>query len=161
MQYSDYLEYLYSDNDIDFYIRKDYGFELKELALENKLYENFGRHKSIYLEMLKGNIYQDNLNLQVWAFDNTINKPIGLYTFFDLDGDTPTGTIHLYTSPAYRFKGLSAQAVTILDEKISEQLGQYHIILKDDAKHLEKYISNNTTSIEIFQEPKVRKINLK
>lgn len=161
MEYKEQLEYLYTKDEIDFYIKKDYGFDLKELALENHLYENFGRHKSIYLEMLKGNIYQDSLNLQVWAFDNTIDKPIGLYTFFDLEKDNPTGTIHLYTSPAYRFKGLSAQAVQILDEKIQQSLGQYHIILKDDAQHLSKYITQNTTSVELFQEPKTRRISLK
>lgn len=138
-------EYLFEEDDYEFYAIEEIGFSHKKLAFSHKLYEQFGHSvSSTYKEIFLSKLYQSHELTQVWVLKN--NAPIGLYiaVHFDderiIDGLNTNnkavigGQIHLYTKPEHRSKGIAAKTIRFLEKSIQEKFNSNcAIIMQDNA----------------------------
>jgi GNAT superfamily N-acetyltransferase len=147
MNNQDNLEYLFEYHDYHFYGLEEYGFSLKKLAREHKLYETFSGHaSSTYHSIFFNNLYSQNKISQIWGFYE--DKPVSLgMAIHNLDdGDkiithgpsnlktSLIGHIHFYTKPEHRHKGITTQMVPHL-ETFLDKPTEYppSVIMQDDA----------------------------
>jgi GNAT superfamily N-acetyltransferase len=148
------LEYLFEYQGYDFYGIEEYGFSLKKLARDNKLYEKFGHNlSSTYYEIYTLGLYEQSKLSQIWIFKD--DKPIGISIALHYDdiititdasnkySASILGQIHLFTLPEHRGKGLAGKTISILENMLLTPTPFPPCILLQDnafpfAKKLEK-----------------------
>lgn len=148
------FEYLFEENDYEFYKFEEYGFSYSKLALHHKLYEDFGHHyTSTFLDIFENQIYDDRKISQIWIFHQ--QKPIGLGmaihylelpSFIDKKNElstTSVGHIQLYVKPTHRKKGLATKMVPELEKSLLNIDTTYpaSVILQDKAYLFKEYLT--------------------
>ena len=151
MNIQENMEYLKTENNLDYYLLSEVGFSNKRYATQNKLYEFFGRsNSSTYYEIFTKKLYDNNLIEQIWVFDKDKAVGLGLAVHFenfkkithqDKELGEILGQIHLYVKPEYRRQGI-AKECTQLMEKGFLKYDKGFIILQDDALKFKGEIKN-------------------
>ena len=151
MNIQENMEYLKTENNLDYFLLSEVGFSNKKYATEKKLYEFFGRaNSSTYYEIFTKKLYDNNLIEQIWVFDRDKVVGLGLAVHFenfkkvihqDREIGEILGQIHLYVKPEYRRQGIAKESTNLM-EKGFLKYEKGFIILQDDALKFKSEIKN-------------------
>lgn len=146
------MQYLSSQDNIDYYLMEEIGFTHKNYAYQNKLYEFFGKSTpSTFQEIFKKNAFSDNALTQIWAFNE--DKPVALAIGIEAKNFKPVifngqkrgdilGQFHLYVKPEYRKIGIGKNMIQYLDRFFKPHENGF-IFLQDDALQLKKHMQHH------------------
>lgn len=161
MKIQENMEYLKTENNLDYYLLSEVGFSNKKYATQNKLYEFFGRsNSSTYYEIFTKKLYDNNLIEQIWVFDKDKVVGLGLAVHFenfkkimhqDKNLGEILGQIHLYVKPEYRRQGIAKECTQLMESGFLKY-DKGFIILQDDALKFKDVIKNFTPISSNFKD---------
>lgn len=176
MNIQDNMEYLTTENNLDYFLLSEVGFHNKKYAIQNKLYEFFGRsNSSTYYEIFAKKLYDNKLIEQIWVFDKDKAIGLGLAVHFenfknithqDKKLGEVLGQIHLYVKPEYRRQGIAKKSTQLMEEGFLKY-DRGFIVLQDDALKFKDEIKKlipipsdyKENMDEVFKEISKHKIN--